>query len=254
MAKISGLLFSAALVFLMEATPIPAAAQSNAPNPAVERGKSAYGANCGFCHGSQATGTEQAPSLVRSPLVRSDVNGDALMPLIKAGRPTLGMPSFASLPSSQISDIIVFLHARAAQARGHRVDETSLLVGNAKEGEAYFVGAGGCSSCHSPTGNLAHVGSKYSPLSLTMAFLTPVSKPLHAKVTLPSGEAVSGTVEYMDEFTVSLTDASGERRTWSRDLVESVKVVDPLGVHQEMLAKYTDTDIRNLLAYLVTLK
>ena len=87
-----------------------------------------------------------------------------------------------------------------------------------------------------------------------MAFLTPVPKPLQAKVTLPSGEAVSGTVEYMDEFTVSLTGTAGERRTWSRDLVESVKVIDPLAVHQEMLAKYTDTDIHNLLAYLVTLK
>ena len=254
MHKISSLLSSAALVFFMGAAPIPVTAQSNAPNPAVERGRSAYGANCGFCHGSQATGTEQAPSLVRSPIVRNDVNGNALMPLIKAGRPTLGMPSFASLPSSQIFDIVAFLHARAAQARGHRVDETSLLVGNAKEGEGYFTGTGGCSGCHSTTGNLAHIGSKYSPLSLTMAFLTPVPKPLQVKVTLPSRETASGTVEYMDEFTVSLTDASGEHRTWSRDLLESVKVIDPLAVHQEMLAKYTDTDIHNLLAYLVTLK
>ena len=45
---------------------------------AVDRGKSAFGSNCGFCHGSQATGTEQAPNLLRSPLVRSDVNGTAL--------------------------------------------------------------------------------------------------------------------------------------------------------------------------------
>ncbi len=253
MPTVSSILLSAMGAFLVACTPI-LSAQNNGGASAVERGKNAFGANCGFCHGSQATGTEQAPSLVRSPLVHQDVNGNALVPMIKAGRPTLGMPSFASLPPEQIANIVAFLHARAAEARGHGVPETALLVGDAKEGEAYFTHAGGCTGCHSSSGDLAHIGTKYSPLNLMMAFLTPVPKPLQAKVTLPSGETVSGTVHYMDEFAVSLTDSSGEHRTFSRDAVRSVNLVDPMAAHQEMLAKYTDADIHNLLAYLVTLK
>ena len=252
MDKIWSILLLAALEFLVSGASTLTA--QNVRSSAVEQGRSAFGANCGFCHGSQATGTEQAPSLVRSPLVRQDVNGNMLTPMIKAGRPTLGMPSFASLPPEQIANIIAFLHARAAEARGHGVSETALLVGDAKEGEDYFNHAGGCTGCHSTTGDLAHIGTKYSPLNLTMAFLTPVPKPLQAKVTLPSGETVSGTVDYIDEFAVSLVDAAGERHMWSRDTLRSVDVVDPLAAHQELLAKYTDADIHNLLAYLVTLK
>ena len=87
-----------------------------------------------------------------------------------------------------------------------------------------------------------------------MAFLTPVPKPPQAKVTLRSGETVTGTVDYLDEFTVSLTESSGDRHTWSRSVVQTLNVVDPLSAHQAMLAKYTDTDIHNLLAYLDRLK
>ena len=133
--------------------------------------------------------------------------------------------------------------------------ETALLVGDAKAGQAYFNGAGKCNTCHSPTGDLKGVGSKYTPLPLTIAFLTPTTnKPVTVKVTPPSGPAVSGTLRYIDEFVVSLDDSNGEHRSWSRDTVKSVDVMDPLAPHRAMLIKYTDPDIRNLLAYLVTLK
>jgi cytochrome c oxidase cbb3-type subunit III len=232
------------------------AAQPPEHSAAVMRGRSAFAANCAFCHGSQATGSEQAPSLVRSPLVRQDVNGNLLIPMIKAGRPTLGMPSFSSLPAEQISDIAVFLHRRATEERGHghAVPETALLVGNAKEGESYFKSAGGCSGCHSTAGDLAHIGSKYSPLNLTVAFLTPAAQPNRVEVTLPSGDRINGTLDYLDEFAVSMTDTSGQYRTWFRDRARSVRVIDPLAAHRELLPKYTDADIHNLLAYLVTLK
>lgn len=231
-----------------------ARAQTPPASAVTVRGKSEFGANCAFCHGSQATGTEQAPSLVRSPLVRQDVNGNLLAPMIKAGRPTLGMPSFASLTAGQISDIVAFLHARAAETRGNRVPESALLVGSSKLGQAYFAGTGNCTACHSVTGDLAHIGTKYSPLNLTTAFLTPVPKPIKLKVTTPTGEIVLGVLDYMDEFTVSIVEHSGEHRTWSRQSLEAVEVKDPLAAHKEMLSKYTDNDIHNLLAYLVTLK
>ena len=201
-----------------------------------------------------ATGSEQAPNLLRSPLLFQDKNGDVLIPFIKGGRPTLGMPSFASLPPQQLSDIVAFLHARLFETRSKRLPETTLLVGNAKAGEAYFNGAGKCNTCHSPTGDLAGIGAKDQPLALTTSFLTPPAKPLQVKVALPSGETVSGQLEYLDEFTVSLIDSSGTYHSWPRDHVKSVDVVDPLAAHKQLLPMYTDKDIHDLLAYLVTLK
>jgi hypothetical protein len=71
---------------------------------------------------------------------------------------------------------------------------------------------------------------------------------------LPSGQTVSGKLRDVDEFVVSLDDSSGEYRSWPREELKSVDVMDPLAPHRAMLIKYTDPDIRNLLAYLVTLK
>src|ERR1700728_2054081 len=235
-----------------QAPAAPAAASID--KAAAERGKGDFSSSCSFCHGSLATGTEQAPNLLRSPLVFQDHNGDTLGPFLKQGRPTLGMPAFPTLSPDQVSDIAAFLHSRIQEVRGTRLPETALLVGDAKAGQAYFNGAGKCSTCHSPTGDLAHIGSKDQPLALTTAFLTPPAKPLHVNVVLPSGQTVSGKLEYLDEFTVSLVDDAGAYHTWPRDRTKSVNVVDPLAAHKAMLPIYTDKDIHDLLAYLVTLK
>jgi len=57
-----------------------------------------------------------------------------------------------------------------------------------------------------------------------------------------------------DEFVVSFNDPSGEYRSFSRSALKSVSVEDPLATHKKQLAMYSDDDIHNLLAYLVTLK
>jgi len=199
-------------------------------------------------------GTEQAPPLARNRLTSQDQNGEILEPIIKAGRPSQGMPAFPSLTHAQIIDIASFLHSRAREIRGPRVAEERMLVGDAKAGEAYFNGAGNCSKCHSPTGDLKGVGAKYSPFVLTTTFLTPQPRPVQVKVVLPSGEALAGVLIYADEFVVSFNDPSGEYRSFSRSVVKSVSIEDPLATHKNQLAMYSDDDIHNLLAYLVTLK
>ncbi|MGC2399769.1 MAG: c-type cytochrome [Acidobacteriaceae bacterium] len=234
-----------------------AAAPPAAPSvdkAAADRGQGVFSSSCSFCHGSQATGTEQAPNLLRSPLVFQDHNGDTLGPFLKQGRPTLGMPAFPSLPPEQVQDISAFLHMRIQQVRGKRMPETALLVGDPKAGLAYFNGAGKCSTCHSATGDLAHIGTKDQPLALTTSFLTPPAKPSQVTVVLASGETLKGKLEYLDEFTVALTDDAGTYHTLPRDHTKSVEVVDPLAAHKALLKMYTDKDIHDLLAYLVTLK
>jgi cytochrome c oxidase cbb3-type subunit III len=255
------LVFTAVLLAAAWNCPLPATAQGGPPTTttvmdkaAADRGQGTFSSSCSFCHGSQATGTEQAPNLLRSPLVFNDHNGDTLAPFLKQGRPTLGMPAFPTLPVEQVQDISAFLHQRIQQVRGKRMPETALLVGDPKAGLAYFNGTGKCASCHSATGDLAHIGSKDQPLALTTSFLTPPAKPSEVTVVTPSGESVKGKLEYLDEFTVSLSDSAGNYHTWPRDHTKSVTVVDPLAAHKALLRTYSDKDIHDLLAYLVTLK
>ncbi len=220
---------------------------------AAERGKGLYASNCAFCHGSQGQGSEQAPSLVRNYMIGQDRNGELLGPVIKNGRQGQGMPAFGSLQPGEISDLVAFLHLRNNAGRSGGLPETALLVGDAKAGQAYFTSH--CSTCHSSSGDLKGIGSRYSPVALVVAFLTPrTDKPTEVKVVLPSGQSVSGTLRDIDEFVVSLDDSNGEYRSWPREALKSVDVMDPLAPHRAMLIRYTDPDIRNLLAYLVTLK
>jgi cytochrome c oxidase cbb3-type subunit 3 len=221
---------------------------------AVTRGQANFGASCGFCHGSKATGTEQAPNLLRSPLVTQDHDGELLAPFLKDGRPTLGMPAFPSLQPAQVSDMAAFLHNQLRTTRRNRLPETALLVGDRKAGETYYNRAGKCNTCHSVTGDLAGIGGKLQPLALTTSFLTPPAQPIKVSAILPSGKVVTGTMEYIDEFTISMNDTSGFYRTWPRKYLKDLSIVDPLAAHKKQLVNYTDKDIHDLLAYLVTIK
>jgi cytochrome c oxidase cbb3-type subunit 3 len=72
-------------------------------------------------------------------------------------------------------------------------------------------------------------------------------------VTLPSGEAVSGTLVSQNPFEITLKDASGSPRSIP---VEGAKIEihDPLAAHKELIDTITDTEMHDLLAYLETLK
>lgn len=234
---------------------------------AVERGRKIFVPTCGFCHGNDARG-KSGPDLVRSALVLHDNKGDVIGPVIHNGRPDRGMPSFASLTNDQIADISTFLHSRAADVSNRFAYKIGdLITGNPQKGAAFFNGAGQCETCHSPTGDLAHIANKYEPVELQRRMLYPapnildvflgraVKPPVPTKVTvhLPSGQTVDGTLDHLDEFTVAMHDSSGWYRSFSRDKV-MVDVQDPRAAHQALLPKYTDDDMHNVLAYLETLK
>ena len=74
-------------------------------------------------------------------------------------------------------------------------------------------------------------------------------------VTLANGETVSGPLDRVDDFGVSLHDSTGAYRSFTRNGdVPKVVINDPMQTHIAMLRTYTDADIHNVTAYLVTLK
>jgi cytochrome c oxidase cbb3-type subunit III len=243
----------AAVAFSLAA--LPALAQKK-PSPAVEQGKKVFGGNCAFCHGEDATGG-RGPDLVRSALVSHDVGGNLIGSVILNGRPGKGMPPL-HLSDTKIKDIAAFLHYRQLQSlESARVPKDYalkwLLTGNAAAGKAFFNGAGGCKNCHSPSGDLAHVASRYEPLELETKMLYPGGAQRTVTVTLPSGKTLEGPLEHLDEFTVALRDPAGWYRSFPRDQVK-VSVLDPLAAHRKLLGKLTQADVHNLFAYMETLK
>jgi cytochrome c oxidase cbb3-type subunit III len=246
-----------------------AALSGSGQDPAAfERGGKVFTAYCAGCHGAAGKGGPGAPDLIRSVLVLDDEKGILIAPVIRDGRPDKGMPKLP-LSEAQIADVVAWLHVHT-YAVGHRGTYTygNIVTGDARKGEAYFNGAGQCSGCHSASGDLAGIGKKYEPFSLQSRWLHPrgsrsgragATASTNAlptvKVTLPGGESFSGTLDRIDDFSVSLRDSSGQFRSFSREAdTPKVEVHDPLKAHADLLRQYSDADIHNLTAYLVTLK
>ncbi len=132
------------------------------------------------------------------------------------------MPAF-KLGDSELNAIVAFVHNQmdkfATLSGGRRsVEPEDLATGNAADGRAYFNGAGGCAACHSATGDLAGIASRYRGLALLERMLYPSGRPA------PSDAKAASTL------------ASGHQ------------------AHFVQLGAYTDSAMHNVYAYLDTLK
>jgi cytochrome c oxidase cbb3-type subunit 3 len=202
-------------------------------------------------------GGETGPDLTQSKLVLGDKTGDKIAQVVREGRVEPKMPSF-NFSGEEVASLVAFIRARIKAAADHPggrrgVSVADLQTGNVEKGEAYFNGAGGCSKCHSPTGDLAGVATRFQGLQLEERMLYPRGTQPKVTVTLPSGEKVEGVLAYQDEFTIGLRDAQGTYRSWRTDRVQFA-VDAPAEAHVEQFPRYTDDDVHNLMAYLQTLK
>ena len=230
-----------------------------APDAAAAKlGEPTYKENCGACHGETGRGA-QGPNLVRSTVVLHDEKGEEIGPIIKNGRPQAGMPAFPSLKSEDLYNISEYLHLQVEllanrgtynQTYANLRGQTS---GDAQKGQLFFQT--NCSSCHSAAQDLAKIGTKYSQAAAMQSrFLWPAPQgPRKATVTTSDGQTFVGAVMKYDDFNISLRMPNGDYHEWPADSVK-VKVEDKLGGHRALLPKYTDADIHNMAAYLVTLK
>jgi len=233
---------------------------------AVERGKALFSVNCAFCHGPDARGGDSGgPNLMRSDVVLLDDKGERIGQVVLGGRADKGMPPFMLMPA-QISDIASFLHSLPVSSRtGER--QVNIVVGNADAGRALFQAK--CTVCHSPTGDLQGVGNRFAdPKLLQQTWLLPgtggtrgggaprPSPPITAVVTMANGQRVEGTLNRIDDFMVSLKMGDGTYRTFRTEGANAPKVElrDPLKGHRDLLQTYSDEDIHNVTAFLVTLK
>ena len=229
------------------------------PPDAITRGLTAYNSTCGYCHGERGKGGKAGPDLIASLVTLHDEDGVEIGRVVKGAQHSKVVKIDAT--DTQMSDIAAYLHSRVIYASGRgQVHVSEVLVGDAKAGEQYFNGAGGCNKCHSPEGDLKGVGAKYDPPSLQERLVMPRSGrggggrgP--ATIILASGETVKGTPLLVTDFYVTLRLADGSTKTWARDHgVPKVEIVDPLQAHVDIMTRLSDTDMHNLTAYLATLK
>ncbi|HLK64135.1 MAG TPA: c-type cytochrome [Bryobacteraceae bacterium] len=245
----------------------------------VDRGKTLYGISCTGCHGADLRGGDMGgPNLLRSQVALSDQNGEMIVPIIQGSRQSSGMPAIdmsaadAGAVAAYVRSVLETIGQQGTPPSVGQAPAT-ILVGNAAEGQAYF--ASKCGSCHSATGDLQGVASRYPDAkALQNAWVSggggrgrggrggggggapgvPNPRAVTATVSLPSGP-VEGQVVRIDDFLVTLQLADGSQRTIRRDgNTPKVELHDPMKAHRDLLSTYTDKDMHDVTAYLVTLK
>lgn len=261
-------------------------------DPAViQRGNTLFGINCRLCHGADLRGGDLGGvNLLRSALVLSDQNGELIYPVVHEGRNRPGMPPMPPLPlpEDDVKAIAAYIHSVAATMANQGGPppgppvELNIVVGDAAAGQKYFTA--NCSSCHSATGDLRGIASRFaSPMQLQNTWVSGVPaqggrgggrgrggagaaelmdpqpprvpKPVTVAVTAADGQKYEGRLDRIDDFTVTLTQADGTQKTFRRSgNVPAVQITDPLDAHKQLLLKYTDKDMHDVTAYLVTLK
>jgi cytochrome c oxidase cbb3-type subunit 3 len=247
------------------ATPIPETLNPQTYSPElVAAGEATFGAQCGFCHGRDAAGGAGGADLTRSEIVARDVRGDLIGPVIRNGRLETGMPAFAAMAEDDVDAIVAFIHTQKTLAEslegGRRgVSEEDLLTGDVAAGRRYFEAE--CSACHSASGDLEGIAGRMQGLRLLQRMLYPrpgnldgsVRGQTRVTVNTPEGDSYLGVLQYQDEFSIALTDAAGNYRSFSTRRV-SFEIDNPLDGHLELLGRYTDEDMHDVITYLHTLR
>lgn len=250
----------------------PAQQRALADAAVIERGKSIYAVTCSACHGADLRGGQLGgPNLLRSQVMLSDQHGELLLPVVRGSRADKGMPPLP-LPDEDVVAVAEYIHAVHATAGRQgspppsEAPPPNIVVGDAQAGQAYF--AAKCGNCHSPTGDLQGIATKIpDPKTLQNIWVSgglvggrgrgaqSPRKPVTVAVTMPNGEQLQGRLLRIDHFIVTLMQEDGTVRSVRRDGDRpKVEVNDPVEPHRALLAAYTEKDMHDVTAYLVTLK
>jgi cytochrome c oxidase cbb3-type subunit 3 len=246
---------------------VPGAVRAPIDPAIVARGKTLYGINCQGCHGPDLRGGDLGgPNLLRSPVALRDQDGESIVPIIQGARQAMGMPKIglsiddSKIVAAYVRSVIGMIGSAGVPPESRT--PPSILAGDASSGEAYFNLK--CRSCHSPQGDLRGIATTAgNPKALQNLWVAghplgrhkPAATIVTATVSIASGETVQGELLHLDDFLVVLKLADGTSRSFRRDGDQPRVVVrDPLQAHKDLLSVYTDKNIHDVTAYLVTLK
>ncbi len=247
-------------------------------DPAIAAaGKAIYEPNCAKCHAADMRGAAGGINLVRNQMTMDDQNGELIGKFLQSPH-AKGQAPKMDLNATQVHDLAVYMHTFMNYRTVVVPPDTNgaiLALGKPAAGEAYFKAH--CASCHSVTGDLKGIGSKYSdPKTMQNTLVSggggggrgggrgaaaaddgsaASRRTITATVTLANGQKIEGRPGTYDDFLITLTEADGTQHTWRKNGdFPKIEIHDPMKAHRDLLLTLTDDDIHNLTTYLLGVK
>jgi putative heme-binding domain-containing protein len=255
-AKLSGAL--CCLVVALSVTDAHAQGQDRAPEyyPAdIQYGAQIFNAQCTTCHG---TSGDLIPGVnFRAGVFKRVVSDNDLRATITNGVPGTGMLPFA-FGASELTGIVSYLRNMSS------LEGKGIMLGNAARGQALFVGAGNCASCHAVNGkgprvapDLGDVGNLRTADLLHRTLIDPAGTMLpvnrSVRALTKDGKSITGRRLNEDTYTVQLIDEQERLVALTKaDLREfTVLKTTPMPSYKDKLSAQELADIE---AYLLSLK
>src|SRR5262245_41446501 len=219
----------------------------------IGRGGLFYNANCFQCHGRD--GDQISGIDLRLGQFRRSQSDEDLAQTITRGTPG-GMPPF-KLDPAELTAIVAYIRAGFDTS-------ASVRVGDAAKGRAVFQGKGECMMCHRVAGmgprsppDLSDMGIARAPAMLERAVrepsaaLLPINRPV--RIVMRDGRTIRGRRLNEDTHTVQIVDDKERLVSLAKKDVRSFDVAKESAM-PAYVGKLTDTEIADVVAYLLTLR
>ena len=221
----------------------------------IQYGAQIFATQCTACHG---TSGDQIPGVnFRAGQFKRVVSDNDLRTTITNGVPGTAMQPFA-FGASELTGIVSYLRNMGS------FDARGLMVGNVDNGQALFVGAGNCASCHAVNGkgprvapDLGDIGTLRTAELLHRTLVDPAGSmlPLNRSVhaVTKDGKVINGRRLNEDTYTVQLIDEQERLVSLTKaDLREfTVLKSTPMPSYKD---KFSAQELADLEAYLLSLK
>lgn len=215
----------------------------------VDPAKRVFDVRCSGCHGTDGAGGEHGPTIVDMSRRGGGPRRD-LRDVIRKGT-NGGMPAFPTMPEPELDQIVRYVEALRAPAAAHPAG------GDVAAGEAFFRGAGKCSTCHMVHGSGGLLGPELSTIAQqrTLAQLEESIRKPGASIQkgfqltsarLRDGKTLRGLAKNRSVFDLQLQTLDGVLHGLSvNDLVSVTPEKDSL----MPATTATNEQFQNLLAY-----
>jgi cytochrome c oxidase cbb3-type subunit III len=249
---------TAILLCLLVLVPVPqlAAQQQNYRPADIDAGAALYATNCFACHaeGQGVVGVD-----LRSGQFRHASTDEDLQAIIQNGISGTAMPSHA-FNTAELVDLVAYI--RTMKDYGSR----PVQLGDPAKGKALFEDQGGCIQCHRVNGkgsrialDLSDTGLANPPAYLQRALLDPNSISIEMpenrfiRVVTKQGTTITGRRLNEDTFTIQIIDEHENLISLEKADLRSYTILKDSPM-PSLKGKFSDAQISDLVAYLVTLK
>ncbi|MDX2043700.1 MAG: c-type cytochrome [Acidobacteriota bacterium] len=233
----------------------------------AKTGAQLYQTHCAACHGQTGEGNS-GPTLATPRLVRA-TNEAALLKIIKEGIAGTEMPS-SRLDDAQIKQLAAFVQDLGKLP----VEKPS---GDAIRGAKLYAGKGGCADCHAINGegnsygpDLSDIGLRRGAKHLLTSLIDPTAdvpksylqfRPgtavtdnfLQVRIVTRTGQRINGVRVNEDSFTIHVREMSGQIHSFFKSELRQLHK-DWGKSSMPSYRKLTQTDLDDLVAYLLTLR